>query len=40
MGRMRTAGSGGVQLQLKEMWQAADRCRSVVGGTHPTALWI
>jgi len=40
MGRMWTAGSGGVQLQLKEMWQATDPCRRVAGGTYTITLWM
>ena len=40
MGRMWAAGSGGVQLQLKEMWQAVDPCRRVAGTTHTIKLFV
>lgn len=40
MGRVWTAGSGGVQLQLKEVWQAADPCQKVAGATYTIKLWV
>jgi len=34
------AGSGGVQLLLKEVWQPAEHCERVIGGIYTINLWV